>query len=101
MKQFDITPKIINLSKRIAKHDRMEIYKGCWFVAGATGKTLYLVEWKSPMGAVKAGDKIFQADDLIPIPSISDVLEKLQGSLHEILLEALLAVLEQEEARGE
>ena len=69
MREKDITKEVIRLSKEIAEHWRMEIYEGCWFVSGLDGQPilykdiLYDPDYKKPD---------------IPIPSISDCLEKIR-----------------------
>jgi len=79
MKKQDITPKIINLAKRIAKYWRMEIYRGCWIKIGGeaqlitstcddyffTGCNCFKNRWTNRKGSG------------VPVPSISDVLLKL------------------------
>ena len=67
MKQSDITPKIIDLSKRIAEHWRMEIYEGCWYVLKNSSILGCWFSW---------GDRAY-TDEIVLIPSIEDVLEKL------------------------
>jgi len=68
MKEQDITPKVIELARKITKHWRMEIYEGCWvFLRWPTPflvRDEHSVEWAIEQNA-------------IPIPSISDCLEKL------------------------
>ena len=113
MKQSDITSEIIALSRKIAEYWRMEIYKGCWYC-----DIDILCLWHENY------EPDFP-DEVFPIPSISDCLEKLGqlgvgdieliqdvdkwtvyffpktathatammgNSLHEALLQALLAV---------
>jgi len=69
MKKQDITPKIINLAKRIAKYWRMEIYEGCWLF-DVQNQRLTLAQISSQADAKELG--------FIPIPSISDCLKKLR-----------------------
>jgi len=91
MKQSDITPEAIRLSKEIAKYWRMEIYEGCWF-------------WDAEVGYLFMVHEVFDStwvDDEYPIPSISDCLEKLGNCadikvVHEALLSALLEVVKHE-----
>lgn len=117
MKRSDITPKIIELSKEIAKYWKMEIYEGCWIYVA---HEMFLIKIPS---IIKERNWNF-----IPIPSIADCLRKLRKleqegtiqkgktkhdeatnplldyilgmtsltELHEVLLFALLEVLKKE-----
>ena len=87
MKQSDITPKIIDLSKRIAEKWRMEIYEGCWGILPNDNK-LFLITEKikgishNGFRAIypilpSFGKTTLMASDHIPIPSIEDVLSRL------------------------
>ena len=67
MKQSDITPEIIALSRKIAEYWRMEIYKGCWYC-----DIDILCLWHENY------EPDFP-DEVFPIPSISDCLEKLRA----------------------
>ena len=109
MKESDITQPVIDKCKQISEHWRMEIYVGCWIICS------YL---KMDVVVLHHGVSIYKGE-LIPIPSISDCLEKLRElralsafgggatkaitaflmgqititKLHESLLSALLEVL--------
>ena len=84
MKQSDITPKIIELSKQIAEYWKMEIYEGCWVnisrddtqkIVLATKVNCLGFYWRSP----DMNDfRFFACPEDFPIPSISDALEKLR-----------------------
>jgi hypothetical protein len=80
MKAGGITPKIIDLSMEIAEKWRMEIYKGCWilrkfhrFSMNRQGETIEET-WKP----ILIFDKQYERDTDIPIPSLSDALEKIR-----------------------
>ena len=81
MKQSNITPKIIELSKQIAEHWRMKFYIGCWIEDDM--KNLALIE-KIERDISTAGyrdsNRWFSVDnpDITPIPSIEDCLERLR-----------------------
>ena len=93
MKQSDITPGVIELSKELAEHWRMEIYRGCWIICKDTNRP-YLIEvveeWenKDISYDLSEGDGITTEpissfkehidEFFIPIPSISDCLDKLR-----------------------
>lgn len=68
MKESDITQPVIDKCKQIAKLWGMEIYEGCWCILRWQEPFLIvdelLAQWADEQGA-------------IPIPSISDCLEKL------------------------
>ena len=130
MKASSITPKIIDLSKRIAEKWRMEIYPGAWYCY-----TNYVDENQLNIYPLNEIYPMPEYDRITPIPSIEDVLEKLRGlgwcielywvmeavvdlvymkagephrrvktrsdNLHEALLEALLEALEEKEAGSE
>ena len=80
MNQQQITDEVKRLAKEIAKYWRMEIYKGCWVKIGGkiqlvsncnnnyfyTGCNYVKNQWTNRKGSG------------IPIPSISDCLEKLR-----------------------
>lgn len=88
MKQSDITPEVIRLSKELAEHWRMEIYEGCWIARGM-GRDLsgeyyykaYQVTWLLHKG-FQIIDTVHGLQEApikyIPIPSISDCLKKLR-----------------------
>ena len=83
MKQSDITPEVIRLSKEIAKHWRMDIYKGCWVYEDwdkiDEQTDVGLVQWADGEMFYTTGSKMDnKKDGVTPIPSISDCLEKLR-----------------------
>jgi len=75
MKKQDITFEIVDLAEQIAKHWKMEIYRGCWIKIGGevqlitstcddyffTGCNCFKNRWANRKGSG------------VPIPSISDV----------------------------
>ena len=73
MKQSNISPKIIELSKKISKYFRMEIYEGCW-VWDEYGDPQIKLLTQDEMAYLRtwSNEKYW-----FPIPSISDVLKKL------------------------
>lgn len=75
MREKDITPEIIKLSKEIAEIWRMEIYEGCWIVTEEHPKWARLVTGASD-NKCRVLAVHYYTDDCIPIPSISDCLEK-------------------------
>ena len=84
MRKADITTPIIEKCEQLAKHWRMEIYEGCWVEVTIGRKTVchtvgYIGE--DALYRVNTGLALFhvaRADELLPIPSISDCLEKLR-----------------------
>ena len=89
MKESDITQPVIEKCKEIAKHWRMEIYVGCWICL------IQIKRGKKKFNPELVDGKIFWIDkdtrqlywgsfgeihkkEYIPIPSISDCLEKLR-----------------------
>ena len=118
MNKKHITPEIIKLSKEIAKYWRMEIYEGCWVLQGGLVKLVYQKLGQFTRVIIECEKRDVLEGNLIPIPSISDCLEKLSGittsiekellglvtnlwrgyhtniiEFHETLLSALLEVL--------
>ena len=73
MKEKDITPEVIKLSKEIAELYRMEIYKGCW-VGWSSDDGLDLVTTELGVAFLNKSEKRLW----FPIPLISDCLEKLR-----------------------
>ena len=84
MEESDITQPVIDKCKQITEYWRMEIYEGCWVISQRK-------EWKNvsdiEMKADITDDSIVLIDNVskvqipsltIPIPSISDCLEKLR-----------------------
>ena len=69
MKESQITPRVIKLSKEIAGHWRMEAYEGCWLFY-VQNQQLTLAQISTQADVKELG--------FIPIPSISDCLEKLR-----------------------
>ncbi len=74
MKESDITQPVIDKCKQITELWRMEIYKGCWVEINTN---VYLVN-RAESKIYQTGNTIWNKKDGIPIPSISDCLEKLQ-----------------------
>ena len=88
MREKDITKEVIRLSKEIAEHWRMEIYVGCWICL------IQIKRGKKKFNPELVDGKIFWIDkdtkqlywgsfgeihkEDIPIPSISDCLEKIR-----------------------
>ena len=67
MKKSDITPEIIEKSKEFAKYGEPELYVGCWIWEERTGLSL-----------ISDNPQNYLNPNNIPIPSISDCLEKLR-----------------------
>ena len=88
MRKSDITTPIIDKCKELAKYWRMEIYEGCWVKASNGAIATVIYKERDPCTADLLGYYIFDGaamwydlaplEDIIPIPSISDVLEKLK-----------------------
>lgn len=94
MKQSDITPKVIELSKEIAKHCQFPVGKGSWILPDKgfhwvepldKDKPHLVVGKTSPPNSYLDLEKYKGHNSLpytvgyfIPIPSISNVLEKLR-----------------------
>ena len=80
MKQSDITPEIIALSKRIAEKWRMGVHKGSWWQRTAENYPDELILIPDE-GSAELFNDISKHERLhhhgFPIPSISDCLEKL------------------------
>ena len=82
MKQSDITPESIKLSKQIAEFWRMEIYEGCWVskkvrkLVTKDEKIICKEIWKTRL--YNGRTTIIKEGECFPIPSISDVLTRLQ-----------------------
>jgi len=74
MKEQEITPKVIELAKEIARHWRMEIYEGCWIVWNDNVINLVTDEHTLKF-LLRTESRILH---YVPIPSISDCLEKLR-----------------------
>jgi len=75
MKKQDITPEIINLAKRIAEYWKMEIYEGCW-IQNNYGKPCLELVTKTHLKSYLI-ESVTPEKHWFPIPSISDVLLKL------------------------
>lgn len=84
MKESDITSEIIVKAKEIVKYWRMEIYEGCWVVnQSKTWREVSSIKKEAVIrdeGAVLIYTKsqIRNYELAVPIPSISDCLEKLR-----------------------
>lgn len=85
MKESDITPEVIKLSKEIAKLWKLEIYRGCWYHNSRDGK---LHCWGGSF-SIPSEELEFNLQEMLPkdkpeplritpIPSISDCVEKLR-----------------------
>lgn len=90
MNPSSISPKIIELSKEIAKCWKMEMYEGCWIYDDKNDELFmtvgkYMIDkrieydnkFQKP-NHITFGDPSSKMRDCIPIPSISDALEKLR-----------------------
>ena len=91
MKQSDITERIIELSREIAKYWRMEIYEGCW-IYDEVEERLVLFGKDTQLilnGKLLTYSLLIKSDTtkelaqvtsgkFFPIPSISDALGKLR-----------------------
>ncbi len=75
MKKPDITQPVIDKCKQIAEYWRMEIYEGSWILEAWHG--MALVKW-SPYLVSDISLMPHRKNERIPIPSISDCLEKLR-----------------------
>ena len=74
MKESDITPEIIAKAKEVAEKRRMEIYEGCWVAKWK----YYQKKWIVYHVQSKVLAQLYNPmKKYIPIPSISDVLQKL------------------------
>lgn len=88
MKRENITPKIIELAKKIAEHWRMEYYPRCWTFFELPTDNKYLGwcmdKYREHAGVIqiyleKTESFTWQKPDtVIFVPSISDCLEKLR-----------------------
>ena len=86
MKREQITPEIIELSKKIAEKWRMDIYFGGWaivlFERLGEQPILYNGEWScgAPSDSLyhEKTMKLYTQDKWFPIPSMGDCLEKLR-----------------------
>jgi len=78
MKRENITPKIIELAREIAEYWRMEIYVGCWILDGGMIKLVFLKRGQFIYVIVGEEKRMTVSGNVIPIPSISDCLEKLR-----------------------
>ena len=86
MREKDITPEVIRLSKAIAELWRMKIYVGCWVIT--LREVVYLIKSESEI------EWIEEDHGGIPIPSISDCLEKLKELDSEWRTHQLVAVFD-------
>jgi hypothetical protein len=87
MRQSEITPKIVEISKKIAEKWRMEIYEGCWIYDDANDELFmtvgqYMIDKKIEYdGKFQKPNHITFSDPssimrkCIPIPSLSDALD--------------------------
>jgi len=82
MKEQDITPKVIELAKEIARHWRMEIYRGCWIL---TPDEFLLFEPRDMFldGVALRFTNGNYSKEWFSVPSISDCLEKLREHANE------------------
>jgi len=88
MKKLDITTPIIDKCKKLSQFWRMEIYEGCWGILPDDNKIFLITEkikgmshngFRAIYPTLPSFGKItLVASEYIPIPSISDCLERLR-----------------------
>jgi hypothetical protein len=81
MRKEQITPEVIELSKKIAEKWRMDIYPGCWYCYTNYSPEDFIRQYPA--------DKIYPMGDfdrITPIPSIADCLQELKGKFRKLTI---------------
>lgn len=76
MRKSDITPKIIELARKIAEHERMDVYEGCWVCVYKYWR-VHPENKELEVFLVKDTLVWWNKESFFPIPTISDALRKL------------------------